>query len=213
MPLWLESRRVEDGEDLKWGAVFRWRDLVVKFGGPSHRLRDRFRPSVSIRGADSHERLLPLPTPKPYAALEQRSWRGIESHLLVTEFIDGCFLHDVFPKDAHAVDEYARFLAEMHTRGIFHGDLHTLNTLWDGERWVVIDVKGFRGRLHRLRPARLIAKHWRLISSNLMRISGSSLPELRAFFDAYVEHSTIKFDASDVWDEVNALSEPERPLG
>lgn len=210
--MWLESGRVEDGEDLKWGAVFRWRDHVVKFGGARSRLRDRLRPSVSIRSADLHARLLPLATPKPFVALERRTWRGLEAHMFVGEFIQGRFLHEVFHKDQEAVAAYVRFLAEMHRRHLFHGDLHTLNALWDGERWVVIDVKGFRGPLHRLRPARLVVKHWRLISSNLIRICQATLPELREFFYAYVECSPLKFDPAEVWDEVNSLSDPKRPL-
>ncbi len=201
LPHWLATGRVDDGQDLKWGAVFRWRELVVKFGGARRRLRDRFRACASIRGADLYERLQPLGMPQPYLALERRSRRGLESQLLVIEFIEGRFLHDVFREDAHAVSEYARFIAEMHGRGIFHGDLHTLNALWDGERWVVIEMDGLRHSLHRLRATRLIASHWGLVSSSLAGRAGGTDEEVRAIFDEYVRVSRLSFDAESVWAE------------
>jgi len=206
LPRWLRERHVDDGVDLKRGRVFRWKDLVVKFSPPSARFRDRFRPGSALRAAEWHAQLAPLAMAQPHLALEQRNLTGLHSQLLVSEFVEGVFLHEIFRDDPHAVGEYARFVAELHGRGFFHGDLHSLNLLWDGERWVLIDVEGFRGGLHRLRPARLVTQHWGLISSNLMGYAAATDEELRPIFDAYIAHSTLSLNVDKVWSDATRLA-------
>jgi len=206
LPQWLRDLRVDGGQDLKRGQVFRWKDLVVKFGGARMRIRDRFRHGSALRAAEWYGRLKPIAMAQPYLAMESRSLAGLHSQILVSEFIDGSFLHEIFREDTHAVEEYARFVAELHGRGFFHGDLHSLNLLWDGERWVLIDVEGFRGGLHRLRPARLVAQHWGLISSNLMGYAAATEGELRSIFEAYMDYSDRSLNRDKVWCDVRRLS-------
>lgn len=217
LPRWLAEGHVADGVDLKRGRVFRWRELLVKFGGPEPRLRDLPRPSRSLRSADLHARLLPLATPAPLVALERRvAWRVAQS-LLVTEFVDGRRLFEVWGRDARAVQAFPLFLVEMHARGIFHGDFHLENALWDGRRWVLIDLESVRHRLHKLFPGKFRCAHWAIVLFDLQEKCAADERELRSLFEAYAARVGER-DPGALWrrirrraDELKAAWERRRP--
>jgi tRNA A-37 threonylcarbamoyl transferase component Bud32 len=187
LPRWLAEGRVAEGIDLKRGRVFRWEGLVAKFWrAERRRLRDLPRRSRAVRSADLHQRLLPIATPRPYVALERRAaWRQVERSLLVSEFVAGRRLFEVWREDPRAVAAFPLFLAEMHARGIFHGDFHLENALWNGAAWYLIDLESVRNRLHALFPSKFRDAHWGIVLFDLQEKCAADEPELFALFETY----------------------------
>lgn len=147
-PRWLASANVPGAVAFK-PRVFRLGGLVVKIYRPPRWL-NFLRPSPAVRFAERHFAALPIPSPRPALACSA-SRRG--PSLLVREFLDGVSLHDAWGRDAAAEAALPAFLAAMETHGLRHGDLHPANLLWDGSRWILLDVDGLRHGLH---PARRV---------------------------------------------------------
>ncbi len=205
VPRWLAEGRVSEGTDLKAGRVFRFGSCAVKFGNPRRRLRDSFRPSRAIRSADLHAKLLPIATPRPYLALEKRAFLGTQSDLLLCEFIAGQRLFDLWLSDRTAVAAFPTFLSELHARGIFHGDFHLENALWNGNTWYLIDLEGVRHRLHGIRARKFLEAHWAIVCFSLEYHCRAGEAELRSLFDDYWNHLGRTAGREMRWNRIRRL--------
>ena len=197
LPRWIAERRVEGGVAIKDGSVYRSGAWLVKFGGPSPSVKDALRPASSIRIADLHERLLPVRTPAPLLALEIRRGPFLEASLLVTEFIEGSTLFDAFRSDERAVRALAPFLAMIHARGVFHGDLHPWNLIWNGSAWVLIDVASLRHPLRTLRRRSLILDQFAQFAYRF-----EDGERVRQCFGEYVAAAELDWDLARAWDDI-----------
>ena len=199
---WVTDGTVRDGEDLKAGRVFRWRNHAVKFGRPRRKLTDALRRAPAIRAADRYARLGDVRSPRPLLALERRSGLGIAGDLLVSEFVEGGHLDEIWHTDPDAVAAFPGFLAAMHAADVFHGDFHVANAIWNGAHWYLIDLEDLRHRLHALRRRRLVADQWGLIAFNLECRAGVAAPAVEALFDAYVRRAGTITDPKELWARV-----------
>lgn len=202
VPGWLRQGVVVDGTEIRPGRAYRRRDWLVKIYGCGHALKDRFRRSAAIRSADWHGRLLPLRTPQPLLAIELRRYGRITAALLVTEFIDGPSLTELWCRpgaaDGDAIPAFARFLAEMHRCRVNHGDVHPANFLWDGkeEEWVLIDLDAMRPRKTITR--RLIERQWVRM---LLILEGEE--RLRLLFESYLQAAALDWPREAAWQRVH----------
>jgi hypothetical protein len=158
-PRWLAALAVPEGTALKPPDVYRVGAFVVKlFTQPS--LLGWVRPPRAVRSAERYFWCLPLCSPRPLLAVG----RPFEARsLLVREHVAGVLLRDAWnganwQTDSRPEDALAAFLAEMERNGVIHGDLHPRNLLWDGTRWMLLDVDGLRHRLHD--PTRVLTGQW-----------------------------------------------------
>ena len=151
---WAAKGRVENGEELAQGSVFRSGEWVVKFFPPPS-LFGWWREARSRRAAERYHELLPIPSPRPLFA-SRRFANG--SCMLVRHFVAGRLLSELWNRDAAACDALPAFLAQMQLRRVLHGDLHPRNLLWTGEHWILLDVDGVRHGLHN--PARVKRAQW-----------------------------------------------------
>lgn len=158
-PRWLDALAVPEGTALKAPDVYRVGALVVKFfTQPS--LLGWLRPPRAVRSAERYFWCLPLCSPRPLLA----AGRPFEARsLLLREHVEGVLLRDAWNgaqwlADARPEDALAAFLAAMERNGVIHGDLHPRNLLWDGTRWVLLDVDGLRHGLHD--PTRVLTGQW-----------------------------------------------------
>lgn len=144
LPRWIETQRVDGGEELRAGRVWRSDAWVVKFDGVERPLRR----SSALRAARAALELSArgVATPAPVAALEWRTGARVAGSVLVTEFVRGRALFDVWSSDPRAVDAFPLFLHALHAAGVYHGDFHPENALWDGARWVLIDLESLKRR-------------------------------------------------------------------
>ena len=197
LPRWLERSAVEDGVAIKPGRVYRKGRWLVKFSGPSRAAKDLVRRASSIRSADLHARLLPVRTPAPLLALEVRQGPFLEQGLLVAEFVEGPSMHEAFRDDERARAALAPFLALLHGRGVFHGDLHPANTIWNGSEWVLIDLDSLRHPLRRLFRRRLILEQWAQLAFRL-----GAGPHLEAAFASYVDLARLGWDPRAAWAKI-----------
>ena len=202
VPGWLRQGVVADGQAIRPGRAYRRRDWLVKIYGPGHPLKDRFRRSAAIRSADWHGRLVPLRTPHPLLAIEVRRHGLITRALLVTEFIAGPSLTELWHRrDAatgDAIQAFARFLAEIHHGRVNHGDVHPANFLWDekGKEWVLIDLDAMRPRKRITR--RIIERQW----VRMLLILGSE-ERLRALFESYLQAAAHNWPREAAWQRVH----------
>ena len=197
LPRWLATSRVEEGTAIKPGRVYRRGPWIVKFTGRSRALKDMLRRASSIRSADLHARLAPVRTPAPLVALEQRRGPLLEGSLLVSEFVDGPTLREAFLADERARDALAPFLALLHRSGVFHGDLHPANTIWNGSEWVLIDLDALRHPLRRMFRRHLILEQWAQLAFRL----GAS-ESLESSLRSYVVLAELGWDPRGTWEEV-----------
>jgi Lipopolysaccharide kinase (Kdo/WaaP) family len=197
LPRWLASPEIEGGIAIKPGRVDRFGRWLVKRTGASRALKDALRPASSIRSADLHARLLPVRTPAPLVALETRRGPFLHGSLLVTEFVEGPSIAEAFASDERARAAFAPFLAELHRRGVFHGDLHPANAIWNGSEWVLIDLDAIRHPLRRLRRRRLILEQWGQLA---FRLGPDS--RLKESFTHYLEAADLPMDPAAAWTEV-----------
>ena len=158
-PRWLASLAVPEGTALKAPDVYKVGALVVKFfTQPS--LFGWLRPPRAVRSAERYFWCLPLCSPRPLLA----AGRPFEARsLLLREHVAGVLLRDAWSgtewrADSRPEEALAAFLAEMERNGVIHGDLHPRNLLWDGTRWVLLDVDGLRHGLHD--PTRVLTGQW-----------------------------------------------------
>lgn len=192
---WVRERSVPDGEVIKLGAVYRWRDLLVKFSPPTDSLRDRFRANAAIRSVRAYERIAPIRSPKPIVAMAG------PSGLLVTEFVEGDFVERIWQSEPASMDRLVEFLAAMHEHHVFHGDFHAHNMIWSGEEWYLIDLEGLRHPLRTMFPKRLIEDHWARLHFCL-----GLAPELEGYFHRYLEIAALDWSPALAWKRVTELS-------
>jgi hypothetical protein len=204
VPGWLRSGTVQDGEEIRAGRVYRWRDFLIKLYGPGHPLKDRLRPSSALRSAELYRRLLPLRTPRPVLAIEVRRLGGLQAALLVSELIEGGSLYELWRDDDPGLESALRtlpsFLAAMHRARVRHGDLHPRNLMWDGREWVLVDLDGMRRR-QRIRR-RIIERQWAQL---VVGLRGDE--RLRACFAEYVALAHTSLDEEGAWRRINAEAE------
>ena len=151
----IRTRAVAGGACLKSPNVWRQADWGFKFYAEDRGLLDRVRRHAALRSARAQGRIRPVASPEPIAAFAFRTARGGFDGLLVTRFVAGRSLGEVWSIGRESRDALGRFLADMSERRVWHGDLHPGNLLWDGERWWLLDLDGLRsGPLRRLDPRR-----------------------------------------------------------
>lgn len=182
---------------IKPERVWRSGPLAVKRFPAQLSVRLRLRRSGARLNADLHFALAPVHTPTPWLVLEARDG----SSLLVCEFIEGRFLGAMWNDGGPGVAAFPHFMAAMHTRGVFHGDFHLFNALWNGRDWVLLDLEGLRHPLRRMRPRSLIFDHWGRIHFSLRGTLG-----LKACFATYVEAAGLGWDVERAWPRIVALS-------
>jgi len=202
---WLDTGSVAEGEEIRPGRVFRWRDLAVKLFGPasqSRRFKDLLPRSPAVRSADLSAAILPIASPRPLLALDRRAGGVRRGSVLVYEWVAGAFLEEVWERDPSGVAALPGFLAAMHGRRVFHGDFHLHNLLWSGREWVLLDLVGLRHPLRNLVPRRLSVEQWAKLGFQLEHWRGVRAEDLRPHFDAYLRDSRILGPAD--WDAVLA---------
>lgn len=202
LPTWLARWDVPGGDPIKPGSVYRWRGYLVKLTPARKGLRHLGRASAAVRSALRHEALRPIRSPRPYVALDVPEPGGGPRGLLVTEFIEGRFLEEVWRAEPLAMDRFVDFLVTMHARRVFHGDFHFHNAIWSGEHWYLIDLEGLRHPLRTLFPRRLILDHWARIHFCL------ALPDdLEPHFRRYLARARLAWDPDEAWGDVAALAQ------
>jgi predicted unusual protein kinase regulating ubiquinone biosynthesis (AarF/ABC1/UbiB family) len=144
-----------------------------------------------------HFRLLPVASPRPFVALDVRRARALELGLLVSEFVDGLRLDQVWKSDERAVRAVPGFFAAMNARGVFHGDFHTGNALWNGREWVLLDLEGVRHRLRALLRRRLAVDLWARIL-----VTMGDEARVRELFGAYLAIARPLADEGELWKAV-----------
>lgn len=195
LPAWFETSTVADAQVIKKRRVFRRGPLVFKFSGPGQGFKDAFRASYAMRAARAHFRILPVRSPVPYLAVDERRGGRLVNSLLVSEFIEGEFLTEAW-EDPASLEALPVFLADMHRAGIMHGDLHAANFIWSGTEWVLLELEGLRNRLQRLLHTKFLTLTW----SALLRSTPTvPVPVMREMYERYAEHTGWKFDLDAVW--------------
>jgi len=195
LPDWFETCVIPDAQVLRKKRVFRRGELCFKFSGPGRGLKDAIRPSYAIRAARAHFRILPVRSPFPWLAVDERRGGRLVNSLLVSEFIEGEFLTEAW-EDPASLDALPVFLADMHRAGIMHGDLHNANFIWNGTAWVLLELEGLRNSLQRLRRNKLLTLTW----SALLRSTPTvPVPVMREIYDGYVARIGWNFDVEAVW--------------
>lgn len=207
---WLVERRV-DGPGvvvIKDRRVYRRGEHVLKFFPPGRRLRDLGRRVAAVRSAEESARLAPVRTPDPVCALGLRDGVFHGPSLLVSRYVAGRTIAEVWDRDEIAVDALADVLARMHRRSLFHGDFHPGNMLWDGRDWYVIDVGGMRHPLRSLRAERLALDAWAELDRRL-----GSPPSLERAFRRYHAASGERAPGGTADEAWRAVAERSRALG
>jgi tRNA A-37 threonylcarbamoyl transferase component Bud32 len=194
---WLARGPQPEDQVLKEGRVWRHGPYAVKRFEPGLSVRLHLRPSHARRNAQLHFALAPVPTPRPYLVLEDRSGAS----LLVAEFVAGEFLHHLWNAGGPGVEAFAGFMAEMHRHGVFHGDFHLGNALWTGRAWVLLDLEGVRARRRTLDRRTLVLDQWARVHLGLRGARG-----LQATFRTYLELRGLRWDVARVWPEIVARS-------
>lgn len=192
---WLEHGEGRGDEAIKPGRVWRSGPYAIKRFEPEAMVRLGLRASRARRNALWHSRLAPIRSPRPWIVLEQRSGAS----LLVSEFIEGSFLAPLITSNDAAVAAFPGFLAAMHRRGIFHGDFHLLNALWDGREWVLLDLEGLRHPLRSLGRRARAAEDWARVNTSLR-----GAPAVHAAFEAY--RTLLPPHAAPAWSRILARS-------
>ncbi|MBI5363601.1 MAG: phosphotransferase [Planctomycetes bacterium] len=181
LPRWIERGAESDGEALRPGRVWRVGDIVVKRVGPERFLRT----ASALRAARSAvavARFDGLAAPAPLAALRWGPVTRARGSLLVSRFVAGSSLLAAWRRDARAVAAFPAFLARLHASPFVHGDLHPENVLWDGTRWLLLDLEALRARTPFDRRGKLALEQWARIVRAL-----DEAPEARALHARYAE--------------------------
>lgn len=200
LPGWLRLREVTEGIEIRPRRAYRFDDWLVKFYAGGHPLKDRLRRSAAIRSADWHARLLPLRTPQPLLAIEERRRGLVTGAVLVTEFVRGPSLAELWCQPEietrQVFDAFTRFLADMHRERVHHGDVHPGNFLWDGKEWVLIDLDGMRGRQTITR--RIVERQWLR-----MLLVLRDEERLRPLFMSYLRAAERDWPADAAWQRLH----------
>lgn len=194
---WFEAGPGPGDVVIKPERVWRCGSLAVKRFPAQLSVRLGLRRSGARLNAALHYALAPVRTPTPWMILEARNGES----LLVCEFIEGRFLGAMWNEGGPGVEAFPHFMAAMHTRGIFHGDFHLFNALWDGRDWVLLDLEGLRHALRRMRRRSLILDHWGRVHFSLRGARG-----LKDCFATYAKAAGLGWEVERVWPRIVALS-------
>ncbi len=192
----LEGRPPPAAEVYKPGRVWRLGELVIKrWPAPLgwERLRES-RALASARLARSIGREL---TAQPLLVATQGGLFASGASLLVMEFIAGSWLHRLAASDQAAREAFPKFVATLHQKKIAHPDFNIRNCLWDGSRWVLIDLDGVRTNA-RITSA-MAESQWARILGALRLVPGS-----REMFQNYARLAPITIAVEDAWPRVEA---------
>jgi tRNA A-37 threonylcarbamoyl transferase component Bud32 len=85
----------------------------------------------------------------------------------------------------------------MHAGGVFHGDLHVRNMLWNGREWVLLDLESLRHPLRALRRRRIIEDQWARLVCSLGGREG-----VQASFEAYLREAGLGWEPAEAWRRV-----------
>lgn len=211
-PAWIEARAVPDGEEIRPGRLYRWSRFAIKFYGRPRGspVKDRLGPSPAIKSADRHAAILPLRSPRPVLAVDRGRGSRHRTGLFVYEWVDGRFLDDLGELEDDGVLTFPPFMARMHEAGIFHGDFHLRNFLYDGEDWNLLDLDGLRHRFRNLWPARLAEDDWSRVWFGLDVHCGAGESDVRTLFDAYLRETRILRDGEASWARIHSRLERHR---
>ncbi len=200
IPIWLREGDAIGAEVIRAGRVWRWRDFAVKIFTARSGLVQQIRASRAIRCAELYSEIQPIHSPRPVLATHDEYGRS----LLVYEYVEGEQMKDLWATDSIARESFPKFLAEMHKRGVYHGDFHLDQAIWCGEHWYLIDLEGIRHRLRNFLPKRLIEGHWSRVSFGLAFHCKARPEELRALFDRYIEASGFSDKPDELWQRIEA---------
>lgn len=179
---WIAERTVAGAEVLKAGTVFRLGGMVIKFLPTPQGPWQRRRVPPAVRAARQHFVIHPLCSPRPIVALVATAPAG-RVDLLVSEYVEGRPLDQVWASDADARAALPPLLAALRQRRIVHGDLHPGNLLWSGSQWFLLDLEAVRTGLHRVfAPRRTALSQW----ARLLLLTGDE-PGLRAAHARWLE--------------------------
>lgn len=136
-----------EGHELRAGRVWRVRDLVVKRAGGERPGRS----SSARRAARAAQRLAALGLAElgiaaPRALVEWGPRWRIAGSLLVSDWVEGRALFEVWGRDEAALAAFPALISSLHAHGVYHADFHPENVLWDGRRWNLIDLEAVRTR-------------------------------------------------------------------
>jgi hypothetical protein len=154
---WAQADAAGGGMELKARVAWRLGSVFVKRFAADRGLRAWDRRSAAVRTARRHARMAPEIAPEPLLATE-RDAHGVS--WFAAHFIDGPWVMDAWSTDPLARERLADFMALMHARGAYHGDLHAANLIWDGRRWWLVDLDGLRGGLQRLIAPSIVRDQW-----------------------------------------------------
>jgi hypothetical protein len=191
LPAWIAGD-MRAAETLKVGRVWRSGAWAVKRYPRPKTLLARLRRPPALRTAELHFAIAPVRSPMPVCALRLPA----EESLLVSEFVEGGFVHVLWSEDPEARAALPRFVADMHQAGVFHGDLHAGNMIWNGEAWYLIDLDGLRHRLRVLVPARrrLVIDQWGRL---LLSVKGRA--GMRPLFEEYLVLMGLEWSRDEAW--------------
>ncbi len=205
----LELGQVTGGVELKPGRVWRLGEATIKLYRASGALRDRLRRPGAIRAARVARRVGVEATPRVLAAAWQSGFLRAGPSVLATEYVEGLDLGQILlAEDVRAFDAFPTFLADLHARGVHHGDFHPWQLLWDGERWVLLDLDGVRHPLRALRREHLELEAWGRLHFYARAFVGSFTERsLAPLFARYYELRRPGRDVEVAWRQVEALAE------
>lgn len=208
---WLAEGRVTEGTALKPGSVFRFGAWAVKLFEPATGWR-RLRRSRALHSAELARRILPILSPRPLVALEERRGARRGRGLLVSELVEGPHLHEAWD-DPEALGELPAFMARCHRRRVFHGDLHPRNLIWNGSDWVLIDLESVRHVLHGLFAPNLVRNQWSRLYRNMVQFRPEAGPRMRELFESYLRITGRGGNPDDQWARVVAGAGSAAPSG
>jgi hypothetical protein len=198
IPAWLRAGNLKDTLEVRPGRLWRWKDFAVKLFPARGALATQIRSSRAIRCANLHSEILPIRSPQPVLA----SSDAFGSSLLVYDYVEGRQMKELWSSDARAREHLPGFLAEMHKCGVYHGDFHLDQAIWDGEHWFLIDLEGIRHRLRNFLPKRLVEGHWSRVSFGLVFHCKAEEEEIRTLFEQYIQLSGFADDSDDLWKRI-----------
>ena len=205
LPRWIETRTVPEGVELKPRVLYRVKDWAVKLVPAPSGWRS-FRRSPALRAAEIARSIQPLRAPRPLVALQGRRGLRVGDGLLVAEFVEGPHLGDAWD-DPAAMAAFPAFLAQCHRRGVFHGDLHPRNLLWNGVEWVLLDLESLRHGLHGVFSRRLIEGQWSRIYRNMSEYREVLEPRAHEIFERYLTAAGLDWNAKRTWSRIVAQAE------
>ena len=207
LPAWLATGQVEGGQVLKAPRVWRFERWAVKLSDPTSGLdlRAALRRSPAERAALAALSIRPIRTPEPLVALARRRGLGGAQSILVMEFVAGRPLHELIADEPRAARAFPRFMAAMHRHGVFHGDFHPHNSLWNGREWVLLDLEGLRRGLRAFPRQRLAERQWARMLFNMANYDPANLERIERLYRTYAKERCSRTPERD-WERVRELA-------